>query len=265
MTIRQACILVALVSATLTSTTLAQTKKPKLPPGLDPGGPAVAVLTSGIDYTRPDLSSRLARDGEGDLIGWDTIDSDNRPYDSSTSSTAMVLALMQAKSLRIIPIRVAPDTPTSLDAALKLIAQMPTRVVVVTLLPVDQTKRNAFLVAAAQLRDRLFIVTAGTYAGETASATSNDLGNIVEVAAASEIPSVPEQANVDAFVRPTVQGGSGPVIEIIPALFACSPRELAHLAATSPKLDRLISALIAPTRTPKVDTSDPCRVYSTKR
>ena len=54
----------------------AQPKKPKLPPGLDPGGVAIVLLTTGIDYTKPELAVRLARDGEGELIGWDAVDGD---------------------------------------------------------------------------------------------------------------------------------------------------------------------------------------------
>ena len=66
----------------------AQPKKPKLPPGLDPGGPAIVLLTTGIDYTKPAVASRLARDGEGDLIGLDTIDGGNLPYAANGEGTA---------------------------------------------------------------------------------------------------------------------------------------------------------------------------------
>ena len=57
-TLRLVCfaLIVALGSAA------AQPKKPKLPPGLDPGGQAIVLLTTGIDYTKPELASRLARD-----------------------------------------------------------------------------------------------------------------------------------------------------------------------------------------------------------
>jgi len=47
---------------------LAQEKKPPLPPGRDPGGVAIALVTTGIDYTVPEVAQRLARDGEGELI-----------------------------------------------------------------------------------------------------------------------------------------------------------------------------------------------------
>jgi hypothetical protein len=50
---------------------LAQTAadKPKVPPGRDPGGFAIALFSTGVDYTDPAVANCLARDGEGELIG----------------------------------------------------------------------------------------------------------------------------------------------------------------------------------------------------
>lgn len=36
---------------------------PRLAPGRDPGGTAVAILADGFDYTKPELAAVLARDG----------------------------------------------------------------------------------------------------------------------------------------------------------------------------------------------------------
>lgn len=55
-------------------------RKPKLPPGVDPGGLAMAVIGDGIDYTRPEIATRLARDGEGELVGFDLVDRDRLPF-----------------------------------------------------------------------------------------------------------------------------------------------------------------------------------------
>lgn len=54
--------------------------KPKVPVGVDPGGFAVAVVGEGIDYWRPEIARRLARDGEGEIIGFDLVDGDRLPY-----------------------------------------------------------------------------------------------------------------------------------------------------------------------------------------
>ncbi|MEM9356841.1 MAG: hypothetical protein AAGB04_11555, partial [Pseudomonadota bacterium] len=64
-----------------------QASEPKVPPGLDPGGVAIALLGDGVDYTKPEIAKRLARDGEGDLIAWDFVDNDIRPYAKAGQST----------------------------------------------------------------------------------------------------------------------------------------------------------------------------------
>ena len=69
----------------------AQGRKPRLPAGLDPGGVAVALLSTGIDYQASDIARRLARDGEGDLIGWDLVDRDNRPFNGAAAETPAAL------------------------------------------------------------------------------------------------------------------------------------------------------------------------------
>ena len=67
-------------------------KKPPVPPGVDPGGVLIALIGDGVDYTRPEIAARLARDGEGELIGWDFVDGDRRPFGSSTFETALTAA-----------------------------------------------------------------------------------------------------------------------------------------------------------------------------
>lgn len=76
----------ALLGAVLAETPpsqLPEPKKPPVPPGRDPGGVAVALIGTGIDYTLPAVARRLARDGEGELIGWDLQDEDRKPFDTS--------------------------------------------------------------------------------------------------------------------------------------------------------------------------------------
>ena len=69
-------------------TAASQASEPKVPAGLDPGGTAIAILGDGIDYTKPVIAKRLARDGEGDLIAWDFVDNDIRPYAKDGQTTA---------------------------------------------------------------------------------------------------------------------------------------------------------------------------------
>ena len=59
----------------------AAAQEPHVPPGTsNVSNVTVALLGPGIDYRLPELQKNLARDGEGDLIGWDFADSDNKPF-----------------------------------------------------------------------------------------------------------------------------------------------------------------------------------------
>lgn len=75
-----AVALTALLSLGATGTGYAQAADPKVPPGQDPGGPALALIGGGIDYTSAKIAHRLARDGEGEPISWDLIDNDRTAF-----------------------------------------------------------------------------------------------------------------------------------------------------------------------------------------
>jgi len=116
---------------------LAEARKPPLPPGRDPGGVAIALLTTGIDYTQPEVAQVLARDGEGELIGRDIADDDNRPRAVELEAranwggdgTALAKAL-GSPGRRLVPVRISPGDPMSLARAVAFVAQTPARIVV---------------------------------------------------------------------------------------------------------------------------------------
>src|SRR5262245_28751980 len=122
-------------------TALAQAKKPPLPPGRDPGGVAIALITTGIDYTAPHIAQRLARDGEGELIGFDLVDNDNRPLGAARADTpahwggdgtVLAASILDATiGARLVPVRIDPSNSTSLARAVAFIAQTPARIVAV--------------------------------------------------------------------------------------------------------------------------------------
>ena len=136
---------VTLIAAVIISTTAFAQKpadKPRVPPGVDPGGVAVAIIGSGVDYTRPEIAARLARDGEGEIIGWDFVDNDRRPYSTCYRPPrgrenctpdhiqALMLSLHQrALPSRLIIVRVSTSAPQTLVQAMNLLAQLPARVV----------------------------------------------------------------------------------------------------------------------------------------
>src|SRR5688572_3480924 len=108
-------ILAACLALALTFTgAFAQSSKPKVPPGTDPGGIAIALIAHGIDYTDPEIAPRLARDGEGDIIGWDFVSGDNKPFssapDAGIDGTRLAKLILSAYARgRLVPLRIAPS------------------------------------------------------------------------------------------------------------------------------------------------------------
>jgi len=133
--------------------TMGSVRKPRLPPGRDPGGVAVALIGGGVDYTDPVLASRLARDGEGELIGWDFIDGDNRPFAQGADGTAPLRPLIdRAPSARFIQIRVPREDPAVRLVALGFALQTPARLVLFSDGPLqaDSLERVRAMAAAAR-------------------------------------------------------------------------------------------------------------------
>ena len=127
--------------------------KPPVPIGVDPGGVLIAIIGDGIDYTRPEIAARLARDGEGELIGWDLVDNDRRPFGQPPSNfnsiaTATVRAIVTEQGYpRIAPFRVMDPTSTSVGRAIMMAAQAQSRVIVVRVSPDENTTRVAATMA----------------------------------------------------------------------------------------------------------------------
>ena len=142
--------------------------KPPAPPGRDPGGLAVALFARGVDYTHPELAPRLARDGEGELIGWDFVDGDRRPYAPARSeaypalddATALAIAIAAGEH-RIVPLRVDPRRPESLGRAVAFTALTPARLVAVPLAGVTAADWQFFARAAERSPHLLFFIPAG--------------------------------------------------------------------------------------------------------
>ena len=121
--------------------------KPPVPPGRDPGGVAVAIIGNGIDYTQRLIADNLARDGEGELIGWDFIDNDRRPFKACAQDGAsafcaadFVGVIPMMREARVVVMRAGLERPQSLVAAMQAIAQTPARIVLIatdTAPPVD--------------------------------------------------------------------------------------------------------------------------------
>lgn len=167
-------VFLALCTAALgiSEAALAYDKKPPVPPGRDPGGVAIALVCSGIDYTLPHLARRLARDGEGELIGWDLEDRDRQPFDKNRGhaaaepggdGTTVAAYLLAAHDVRLIPVRLNPADPLTIARAIAFVAQTPARVVVVPGWARQTGDREAFRQAVMRFKELLIVVDAEDY------------------------------------------------------------------------------------------------------
>jgi len=166
-----ASVLIALLAVSL-STASVFARDPKVPPGLDPGGPAIALIGEGVDYTDPELAKRLARDGEGDIVGWDFVDNDPYPYaappaadavspEARNSGTALAKLLLKTyRKARLIPVRTQPDDPASLARAAAFVARTPAAIAAVPLGSADPEQWQAFRQVLGQAPGVLFVVPA---------------------------------------------------------------------------------------------------------
>jgi subtilisin family serine protease len=250
----------------------AQTKKPKLPPGRDPGGVAIAVLSTGIDYTRPELAGRLARDGEGELIGWDFVDDDNRPYAPSPNDTPaswggdgtrIATRLTAVTNVRLVPIRIAPSKPATLAHAIAFAAKTPARVLLV---PMGNDQANAwesFRLAAAKHPDLLIVTAAGGWSGGTFFPAAFKLDNLLVVTARPENdePFTLQNQSADVWLLtsharlPDPVAAADIIVATLDAMMSCSSVP-AVASAGGRKLRRLL-ALLATSKPSPARQPDP--------
>lgn len=139
----------------------ARAVKPKVPPGRDPGGVAVALIGGGLDYRRPDIAARLARDGEGEPVAWDFDDDDARPF-SGSDDDGPVAALLtsEAQAVRLVAIRVAGSRHDRIAAALRFAGATPARIALVLADPGTPLPLAGLAEAARRLSGLLVLVPA---------------------------------------------------------------------------------------------------------
>lgn len=157
---------------------LADADNPKLSPGKDPGGTAVAVIADGFDYTQSDLASRLARDGEGEAIAHDSVDGDHRPFVKGADGTALALAAAQYPGVRLVIVRANLASVESLARSLKFVTFTPARIVVVPL-SAEHRGHLALIAAAAKSLGSLLLVTSVASPTPDERAQADGVANLV--------------------------------------------------------------------------------------
>lgn len=171
----------------------ARSGKPKVVPGRDPGGVAVAVIGAGIDYRRTEVESRLARDGEGELIGWDFADNDARPFSGDNADGRLVaLALGEGQGAgRLVVARVAPGRQDQIAAALRFARETPARIVLMLADPGRPLTVGQLAEAAQFLRPMLIVVPAHRVEGVAPVAGEERAGLIIVTAEGQAAATVP--------------------------------------------------------------------------
>jgi hypothetical protein len=219
-------LLVAVGFAVLAAKAAAQ-DKPAVPPGRDPGGVAVALIATGIDYRLPGLARRLARDGEGELIGWDLEDNDRRPFDKGkgqgVDGTVVAGFLLGAEGVRLVPVRIHPTDPASLSRGLAFAARTPARAALLVTPGATPETWAALRQAAPRLKHLLLILAAG--GGAAAAADVLALDNVAGVEEASD--------GVDAVGF----GGGSARLAGAPLAVAAAGLAAAALLEREPRLD----------------------------
>jgi hypothetical protein len=207
---------------------------PTPPAGRDPGGVAVALVGAGIDYRHPELAHRLARDGEGTVIGWNMLEGGPLPYDAPPpegralppeAGTAQArLLLAEAPAARLIPVRVPEADARGLAAALAFVRVTPARVVAVLTGPVPETEK-ALLGRIVEASAHLLVITTANLA----DAFPQRYANVICV---SPLPSLEpargargSEPHCDLSVAASGDGGIGTGTE------AVNPRAAANAAA----------------------------------
>lgn len=175
--IRQTVI--ALLSAVFCSTPVCA-KDPKVPPAQDPGLVPVALVGDGVDYTDAALAPRLARDGEGNIIGWDFVDNDIFPYATSPASNADAKLLLTNPGVELAPVRIAANDFRGVAGAASFVSHTPARTVVVTLTSERKEDWEFFVKASQVFPKLLFVVPAGS--DKPVFPASLDLDNVLSVA-----------------------------------------------------------------------------------
>lgn len=144
---------------------------PAVPEGADPGGLAVALVDSGVNYLLPEIAARLARDERGRSLGYDFWERDERPFDGNPArspflplrhgtSVASVL-LREAPEARLLPYRYPRPDMSRMAELVAAAEEAGAGIVALAMGSQDRKDWTAFETAAEARPEMLFIVSAG--------------------------------------------------------------------------------------------------------
>ncbi len=162
---------IALLGADLTSGSASEPLNPPVPAGRDPGGVAVALFDSGLNYTLPSFSGRLARDENGKALGYDFWELDARPFDNNPTGSAFYpvrhgtavasVLLNEAPDARVLPFRYPRPEMARMSDMVEAAAKAGARIVAMPMGSNRQDDWGAFAAAARAHPEMLFVISAG--------------------------------------------------------------------------------------------------------
>lgn len=132
---------------------------PAVPAGRNHGGYPVAIIGAGIDYTLGAVGQMLARDGEGEIIGYDLIDDDRRPFGSGAETDAAEILLAEGQAATLVVVRASVLQPPQLVRAIAYAARSPARIIAVFARASDPDVENVLAAAALQFPTHLFLAS----------------------------------------------------------------------------------------------------------
>jgi hypothetical protein len=156
------CLRVVAVVLTAIAPLPLSAEHPDIPPGQDPGGTAVSIVSAALDFKQPGLQPRLARDGEGVAIAWDFSSSDANAATAEATAMGVASHLIQdlaARSdLRLVPVRIDPHDPATLAKALGFVSRTPAQLVLLDLADHTPLQEKILTSAGEQFSDLIIIV-----------------------------------------------------------------------------------------------------------
>ncbi len=160
-----------LVAALTPGVGFAGDNEPAVPAGNDPGGIAVAIIDSGVNYTLKEVAPRLARNPDGQLIGYDFHDNDALPFDlvpgqkpgsgRHHGTRVAAIFLREAPDARLVPYRYRAHSFETFADIVETIARCPAYIVIMSLGGYQKADWAHFAKAAEAHPDILFIMSAG--------------------------------------------------------------------------------------------------------
>ena len=149
----------------------AEPLNPPVPGGTESGAVRVGLVDSGVNYLLPEIASRLARDEDGALVGFDFWDLDARPFDSNPARSAFhpqrhgtrtaSLLLEEAPVAALVPYRYPRNDMSRMRRLVEHAAAAGVRIVNLSMGSRRRSEWADFEAAARDHPEVLFVVSAG--------------------------------------------------------------------------------------------------------